>query len=68
MIPGAFEYHSAKSVDEAIKLLGQYGDDAKLLAGGHSLIPALKLRLQSVGHLIDLGLAPISCVRTLAAV
>jgi aerobic carbon-monoxide dehydrogenase medium subunit len=55
MIPGAFEYHSAKSVDEAIKLLGQYGDDAKLLAGGHSLIPALKLRLQSVGHLIDLG-------------
>jgi len=55
MIPGAFEYHSAKSVDEAIKLLGQYGDDAKVLAGGHSLIPALKLRLQSVGHLIDLG-------------
>ena len=55
MIPGAFEYHAAKSVDEALKLLGQYGDDAKLLAGGHSLIPALKLRLQSVGHLIDLG-------------
>jgi carbon-monoxide dehydrogenase medium subunit len=55
MIPGAFEYHAAKSVDEAVKLLGQYGDDAKLLAGGHSLIPALKLRLQSVGHLIDLG-------------
>jgi aerobic carbon-monoxide dehydrogenase medium subunit len=55
MIPGAFEYHAASSVDEALKLLGQYGDDAKLLAGGHSLIPALKLRLQSVGHLIDLG-------------
>ena len=55
MIPGEFEYHAAKSVDEAVKLLGQYGDDAKLLAGGHSLIPALKLRLQSVGHLIDLG-------------
>ena len=55
MIPGAFEYHAAKSVDDALKLLGQYGDDAKLLAGGHSLIPALKLRLQSVGHLIDLG-------------
>lgn len=55
MIPAGFEYHKASSVDEAIKLLGQFGDDAKLLAGGHSLIPALKLRLQSVGHLIDLG-------------
>ena len=55
MIPAEFEYHAAKSVDEALKLLGQYGDEAKLLAGGHSLIPALKLRLQSVGHLIDLG-------------
>ena len=55
MIPAQFEYHAATSVDEALKLLGQYGDDAKLLAGGHSLIPALKLRLQSVGHLIDLG-------------
>ncbi len=55
MIPAGFEYHAASSVEDALKLLGQYGDDAKLLAGGHSLIPALKLRLQSIGHLIDLG-------------
>lgn len=55
MIPASFEYHSAQSVDDALQLLGRYGDGAKLLAGGHSLIPALKLRLQSVEHLIDLG-------------
>jgi carbon-monoxide dehydrogenase medium subunit len=55
MIPASFEYHAAKSVDDALQLLGKYGDGAKLLAGGHSLIPALKLRLQSVEHLIDLG-------------
>lgn len=55
MIPAPFEYHTPTSVDEAISLLGRYGDGAKLLAGGHSLLPALKLRLQSVDHLIDLG-------------
>ncbi|HUE38687.1 MAG TPA: xanthine dehydrogenase family protein subunit M [Candidatus Binatia bacterium] len=55
MIPASFEYHAAKSVEDALALLGKYGDGAKLLAGGHSLIPALKLRLQSVEHLIDLG-------------
>jgi carbon-monoxide dehydrogenase medium subunit len=55
MIPASFEYHAAKSVDDALQLLGKFGDGAKLLAGGHSLIPALKLRLQNVDHLIDLG-------------
>jgi len=55
MIPASFEYHAARSVDDALQLLAKYGDGAKLLAGGHSLIPALKLRLQSVEHLIDLG-------------
>jgi len=55
VIPATFEYHSPASVEEALKLLGQHGDGAKLLAGGHSLIPALKLRLQSIDHLIDLG-------------
>lgn len=55
MIPSAFEYHSPSSVDEAIALLRQYGDDAKLLAGGHSLIPLMKLRLASPEHVIDLG-------------
>ena len=55
MIPSAFEYHAPTSLGEALTLLGRYGDGAKLLAGGHSLLPALKLRLQSVEHLIDLG-------------
>jgi len=55
MIPATFDYHVASSVDEAIALLQQYGDDAKLLAGGHSLIPTMKLRLAQPGHLIDLG-------------
>ncbi|WP_069803040.1 FAD binding domain-containing protein [Thermogemmatispora onikobensis] len=58
MIPAAFEYHPATSVDEAIALLSQYGDDAKLLAGGHSLIPTMKLRLAQPAHLIDIGRIP----------
>ena len=49
-VPAAFDYHPATSVDEAIALLQQYGDDAKLLAGGHSLIPTMKLRLAQPGH------------------
>jgi carbon-monoxide dehydrogenase medium subunit len=55
VIPATFEYHSPTSVDEAISLLGQLGDDAKLLAGGHSLIPLMKLRLATPEHLVDLG-------------
>ena len=54
-VPAAFDYHSATSVDEAIALLQQYGDDAKLLAGGHSLLPTMKLRLAQPAHLVDLG-------------
>ncbi|HVB75603.1 MAG TPA: xanthine dehydrogenase family protein subunit M [Ktedonobacteraceae bacterium] len=55
MIPAEFDYHVAGSVDEAIALLQQYGDDAKLLAGGHSLLPTMKLRLAQPAHIIDLG-------------
>jgi carbon-monoxide dehydrogenase medium subunit len=55
MIPTAFEYHTATSVDEALHLLEQHGDDAKLLAGGHSLIPLMKLRLASPAHVVDIG-------------
>jgi carbon-monoxide dehydrogenase medium subunit len=55
MIPAEFDYHAPTTLDEALSLLDQFGDEAKLLAGGHSLIPALKLRLSSTGHLIDLG-------------
>jgi carbon-monoxide dehydrogenase medium subunit len=55
MIPAAFEYHRPTSLDEAIGLLGQYGDDAKILAGGHSLVPLMKLRLAQPAHVIDLA-------------
>jgi carbon-monoxide dehydrogenase medium subunit len=55
MIPGAFAYHRPASVNEAVSLLSQLGDDARPLAGGHSLIPMMKLRLASPTHLIDLG-------------
>src|SRR5438132_8032104 len=54
-LPAAFDYHSAKTVDEALALLQQFGDDAKLLAGGHSLLPTMKLRLAQPEHLVDLG-------------
>jgi carbon-monoxide dehydrogenase medium subunit len=54
-VPAVFDYHPAKTVDEAISLLQQYGDEAKVLAGGHSLLPAMKLRLSQPGHLIDIG-------------
>jgi aerobic carbon-monoxide dehydrogenase medium subunit len=53
--PAPFEYHRATSLTEAHALLRQYGDEAKLLAGGHSLLPAMKLRLAQPGHLIDIG-------------
>jgi carbon-monoxide dehydrogenase medium subunit len=55
MIPAAFDYVRAGSLDEALRLLSKHGDDAKLLAGGHSLLPAMKLRLAQPKVLIDLG-------------
>src|SRR5919201_6669601 len=55
MYPAAFDYHAPKNVKEALGLLGKLKDDAKLLAGGHSLIPMMKLRLAQPKHLIDLG-------------
>jgi carbon-monoxide dehydrogenase medium subunit len=55
MIPLAFDYEVAESVDHAIELLGQHGDEAKLLAGGHSLLPIMKLRLAAPAVLVDLG-------------
>jgi carbon-monoxide dehydrogenase medium subunit len=58
MIPATFDYVRAGSVDEAIALLEQHGDDAKLLAGGHSLIPMMKLRLAAPATLIDIGAIP----------
>ena len=55
MIPAGFDYHAPRSVADAIKLLGSLGPDAKLLAGGHSLLPMMKLRFAEPKHLIDLG-------------
>ena len=54
MIPGAFEYHRPESVSEAAGLLAQLGEDARVLAGGHSLIPMMKLRMAVPEHLVDL--------------
>lgn len=58
MFPASFGYVAARSVKEALELIAKHGEDGKLLAGGHSLIPAMKLRLQSPGMLIDLGTVP----------
>jgi carbon-monoxide dehydrogenase medium subunit len=58
MIPPAFEYHAPRSLADAVKLLGNLGPDAKLLAGGHSLLPMMKLRFAEPRHLIDLGKIP----------
>lgn len=55
MYPPKFDYVRAESLDQAVSLLAQHGDDAKLLAGGHSLIPMLKLRLAMPETLIDIG-------------
>ena len=55
MIPGSFDYLVANSVPEAIALLEQHGDDAKILAGGQSLIPLLRFRLASPAVLIDIN-------------
>jgi carbon-monoxide dehydrogenase medium subunit len=55
MIPPAFDYHAPRSVSEAVGLLGSLGADAKLLAGGHSLLPMMKLRFAQPAHLIDLN-------------
>jgi len=55
MIPGRFTYHRPGSVNEAVQLLASLGEDARPLAGGHSLIPMMKLRLAQPEHLIDLG-------------
>jgi len=55
MIPPGFDYHAPRSVADAIQLLGQLGGDAKLLAGGHSLLPMMKLRFAQPAHLIDLN-------------
>ena len=58
MIPREFDYHAPQSVPDALSLLQQFGDEAKLLAGGHSLLPMMKMRFAQPGHLIDLARIP----------
>jgi aerobic carbon-monoxide dehydrogenase medium subunit len=61
VIPAAFDYHRPTSLDEAVALLAEHGDEGRLLAGGHSLIPMMKLRLANPSHLIDLrGIAGLA--------
>ncbi len=66
MTPPAFDYHAPSTVADAIKLLAGLGPDAKLLAGGHSLLPMMKLRFAAPSHLIDLG--RIAALRGIAQV
>jgi carbon-monoxide dehydrogenase medium subunit len=64
MLPAAFDYKRAGSAAEAISLVSQYGDDAKFLAGGHSLLPLMKLRLAQPSVLVDIGrLGDLSYIR-----
>ena len=64
MIPAAFDYKRASSAEEAISLIAQAGDEAKFLAGGHSLLPLMKLRLAAPSLLIDIGrISDLSYVR-----
>ncbi len=58
MIPAAFDYHSPQTLEEALALLQSHRDDAKVLSGGQSLLPLLKLRLGAAGHLVDIGRIP----------
>jgi aerobic carbon-monoxide dehydrogenase medium subunit len=58
MIPPPFDYHAPRTLPDAIALLGQLGEDAKILSGGQSLLPLLKLRFASPAHLIDIGRIP----------
>jgi aerobic carbon-monoxide dehydrogenase medium subunit len=58
MIPASFDYHSPKTLSEAIDLLSRHGDGAKVLSGGQSLLPLLKLRLGTASHLVDIGKVP----------
>lgn len=64
MIPAAFDYVRAESAEQAISLVGQHGDESKFIAGGHSLLPLMKLRLAQPSVLIDIGpITDLSYVR-----
>lgn len=58
MIPAAFDYRAPATLDEAVQILAEHGDDAKILAGGHSLLPLMRLRLAAPALIVDVGTVP----------
>ena len=58
MIPGSFEYYSPRSLSDAVKFLSEHKDDVKILSGGQSLMPLMKMRLAKPGYLLDIGRIP----------
>lgn len=58
MIPGSFEYYAPRSLAEAVKILGAHKDDVKILSGGQSLLPLMKMRLSKPGFVVDIGRIP----------
>ncbi len=67
MIPGQFTYHRPDNLADAVKLLASFGDEGRALAGGHSLVPMMKLRLASPAHLVDLhGIAGLKGIAATA--
>ena len=60
MIPGSFEYYAPRSVGDAVKFLSAHRDDVKILSGGQSLLPLMKMRLSKPAYIVDIGRIPSS--------
>ena len=58
MIPGSFEYYAPRSLEEAVRYLAEHRDDVKILSGGQSLLPLMKMRLSKPGFIVDIGRIP----------
>src|SRR5215208_1698772 len=58
MIPGSFEYYAPRSLPDAVKFLSEHRDDVKILSGGQSLLPLMKMRLSKPGYIVDIGRIP----------
>ena len=58
MIPGSFEYFAPRSLSDAVKFLSEHRDDVKILSGGQSLLPLMKMRLSKPGFVVDIGRLP----------
>ena len=58
MIPGAFEYYAPRSLNDAVKFLAEHKEDVKILSGGQSLLPLMKMRLSKPGFIVDIGRIP----------